>query len=60
MFKPRKQGRSAASRGTNRGSNRVFDATCTDNVIVAPPLPGEQGQKAPNEEMQDFLDELLG
>jgi len=33
---------------------------CTDDGIVAPPLPGEQVQKVPKEEMQDFLDELLG
>ena len=33
---------------------------CTANVIVALPLPGEQLQKTPKEEMQDSLDELQG
>lgn len=31
---------------------------CTEPA-VAPPLPTEEVQKAPKEEMQDFLDELL-
>ncbi|KAL4077873.1 hypothetical protein J3A83DRAFT_4156216 [Scleroderma citrinum] len=58
LSKPRKQGRFTAPRWYY---SRVesYCATCTDNVIFAPPLPGKQVQMAPKEEMQDFLDELL-
>ncbi|KAI6030041.1 hypothetical protein EDC04DRAFT_2869051 [Pisolithus marmoratus] len=37
-----------------------FESRKHENTIVAPPLPTEQTPKAPKEEMQDFLDELLG
>ena len=33
MFKPRKQGRSAASRGTTRGSNRVSPAPFLQTIL---------------------------
>ncbi|KAI6116680.1 hypothetical protein EV401DRAFT_40407 [Pisolithus croceorrhizus] len=37
-----------------------FEPRKHENTIIAPPLPTEQAPKAPKEEMQDFLDELLG
>ncbi|KIM66528.1 hypothetical protein SCLCIDRAFT_14507 [Scleroderma citrinum Foug A] len=43
-----------------RGTPTMFKPRKQDNVIVALPLPGEQLQKTPKEEMQDSLDELQG
>ncbi|KAI5992350.1 hypothetical protein F5J12DRAFT_726956 [Pisolithus orientalis] len=47
-FEPRKHGMSATT------------DILWNNTIVALPLPTERAPKTPKEEMQDFLDELLG